>query len=156
MKFDLKTEQKKFWKIFEAKLIENGEPFSIMHEKPSGEPIYWGGINKREYAVMFMYCLSVDFLMQKKMIRVNITIRDDLNFFNDLERNKQDIESLVRVPLRWIKGEKNPNTRRIAFFKYIEIGDTENYAETIDEILPVIMDMIQVCEKYGKYKFFDL
>ena len=33
MKVDVKTEQRKFWKIFDEKLIENGEPFSILHEK---------------------------------------------------------------------------------------------------------------------------
>lgn len=33
MRIDVKSEQRKFWGIFDEKLIENGEPFSILYEK---------------------------------------------------------------------------------------------------------------------------
>ena len=42
---------------------------------------------------------------------------------------------MVRVSLKWVSGTKNPNTRRILYEHDIEIGNTENYAETIDDIL---------------------
>lgn len=152
MRFDAKTEQKKFWKIFDEKLIENGEPFSILHEK-AGEVTYWAMVNKKNSLVD--NGISIDFLVRDKKLRINIYLRNDLSFFGYLERHKQDIESMVRVPLSWINGEKNQNTRRIAFYKSVEIGNVDNYAETIDEVLPVIVEMKQVCEKYGKDLFFD-
>ncbi|MDY6024257.1 MAG: DUF4268 domain-containing protein [Candidatus Borkfalkiaceae bacterium] len=152
MRCDAKTEQKRFWKIFDEKLVENGEPFSIVHEK-SGMVTYWAIVNKNN--ILVDNCISLDLLVREEKLRINIYIRDDLAFYNYLERNKQDIESMVSVPLSWIKGERNSNTRRIAFFKPVEIGNVENYAETIDEVLPVIMEMKQVCQKYGKHIFFD-
>lgn len=152
MRFDAKIEQKKFWKIFDEKLIENGEPFSILHEK-AGEVTYWAMVNRNNSLVDSG--ISIDFLVRDKKLRINIYLRNDLSFFGYLERHKQDIESMVRVPLSWINGEKNQNTRRIAFYKSVEIGNIDNYAETIDEILPVIVEMKQVCEKYGKDLFFD-
>lgn len=157
MKVDSKTEQKKFWKVFDEKLIENGEPFSLLHEDLSGEPLYWGGINKdpKYFSKCYNYCLSVDFLTKERKLRINMFVRNDLPFFNLLEKNRHDIEAMVRVSLKWVSGTKNPNTRRILYEHDIEIGNTENYAETIDDILPVVMEMKAVCEKYGKYKFFD-
>lgn len=152
MRFDAKTEQKKFWEIFDEKLIENGEPFSVLHEK-AGETTYWAIVNKNN--ILVDNGLSLDFLVREKMLRINIYIRNDLSLFNFLEKNKQSINSIISERLVWIKGERNANTRRIAYFKTVEIGDVQNYAEIIDEILPIIMKMKLVCETYGKDKFFD-
>ena len=52
MRFDAETEQKKFWKIFDEKLIENGEPFSILHEK-AGKVTHWAMINKNYSPLLF-------------------------------------------------------------------------------------------------------
>lgn len=152
MQFDAKSEQQKFWKIFDKKLIENGEPFSILHEK-AGETTYWAMVNKNNSLVD--NGISLDFLVREKMLRINIYIRNDLQFFSFLEKHKQNIDAMVSVKLVWIKGERNANTRRIAYFKPIEIGNSKNYADTIDEVLPIIMEMKRVCELYGKNKFFD-
>ena len=152
MKFDAKTEQKKFWSIFEEKLIENGEPFSILHEK-SGEVTYWATVNNRN--TLTDYCLSIDFLVRERKIRINIYVRNDLPFFSFIEKHKQEIESRISVPVVWVTGTTNPNTRRIIYEVPVEIGNPVNYAETIDEILPVIMEMKSVCEDYGKHIFFS-
>lgn len=47
MRIDVKSEQRKFWEIFDEKLIENGEPFSILYEK-GGEVTYWAVVNKKQ------------------------------------------------------------------------------------------------------------
>ena len=152
MKVDVKTEQRKFWKIFDEKLIENGEPFSILHEK-SGEITYYGVINKVHSFVD--NALSVDFLVREQKVRLNIYVRDDLALCNVLEKHRTEIESAVSVPLHWIKGIKNLNTRRIAYFVPVKVGDDSQYDEVIDDILPIIIEMKKICETYARFDFFD-
>lgn len=152
MKVDVKAEQKKFWKIFDEKLIENGEPFSILHEK-GGEVTYWGVINKNHSLVD--NALSIDFLAREKKLRINIYVRTDLALFSVFEKNKQNIEKTISVPLKWIVGTRNKNTRRIAYEIPVNTGYYANYDEIIDSALPVIVEMKKVCEKYAKYDFFD-
>ena len=152
MKVDVKAEQKKFWKIFDEKLIENGEPFSILHEK-GGEVTYWGVINKNHSLVD--NALSIDFLAREKKLRINIYVRTDLALFSVFEKNKQNIEKTISVPLKWIVGTRNKNTRRIAYEIPVNTGYYANYDEIIDSALPVIVEMKKVCDTYAKNEFFD-
>ena len=152
MKVDVKAEQKKFWKIFDEKLIENGEPFSILHEK-GGEVINWAVINKNHSFVD--NALSIDFLVREKKLRINIYVRTDLALFSVFEKNKQNIEKTISVPLKWIEGTRNKNTRRIAYEIPVHTGFYANYDEIIDRILPVIVEMKKVCDTYAKNEFFD-
>lgn len=152
MGINVKSEQKKFWKIFEEKLIENGEPFSILYEK-AGEVTYWAVVNKNQ--IFVDNALSIDFLVREQKLRINIYIRTDLSLFRIFERNKNDIEAIMGIPLKWIEGTKNKNTRRIAYEIPIDTGYFSNYDEVIDKILPVVVNMKKVCEKYARYSFFD-
>ena len=152
MRIDVKTEQRKFWKIFDEKLIENGEPFSILHEK-GGEVTYWAVVNKKQSFVD--NALSIDFLVREGKIRVNIYVRNDLPLFSRLEHFRKDIESMISVPISWIEGKRNANTRRIAYEVAVNIGDLLNYDDVINDILPVVVEMKSVCDKYAKHEFFD-
>ena len=152
MRIDVKTEQKKFWKIFDEKLIENGEPFSILYEK-GGEVTYWAVVNKKQSFVD--NALSIDFLVREQKLRINIYVRTDLALFSIFERNRKEIETMVGEPLKWIEGTKNKNTRRIAYEIPVNTGDYSNYDEVIDKILPVVDKMKKVCEIYARDNFFD-
>ena len=152
MRIDIKAEQIKFWKTFDEKLIENGEPFSILHEK-GGEVTYWAVVNKKHSFVD--NALSIDFVVSKQTLRINIYVRTDLALFSILERNKKDIDAIVGVPLKWDEGTRNKNTRRIAYEIPVNTGYFSNYAETIDKALPIVDKMKKVCEIYAKNAFFD-
>ena len=152
MRIDVKTEQKKFWRIFDEKLIENGEPFSILHEM-AGNVTYWAVVNKKHSFVD--NCLSIDFLVREKKIRINIYVRDNLLLFRVLENCREEIESMISVPVKWVKGTKNINTRRIIYEVPVNVGNFSNYDEVIDDILPVIVEMKKVCDTYAKNQFFD-
>lgn len=152
MRIDVKTEQKNFWKAFDEKLIENGEPFSILYEK-GGEVTYWAVVNKKQSFVD--NALSIDFLVKKQKLRINIYVRNDLVLFSIFEKNRKDVEAMVDVPLKWIEGTRNKNTRRIAYEIPVNTGDYSNFDEAIDQVLPVIVAMKNVCEKYAKKHFFD-
>jgi hypothetical protein len=152
MRIDIKAEQRKFWKTFDEKLIENGEPFSILHEK-GGEVTYWAVVNKKNSFVD--NALSIEFVVSKQTLRINIYVRTDLALFSILERNKKDIDAIVGVPLKWDEGTRNKNTRRIAYEIPVNTGYYSNYAETIDKALPIVDKMKKVCEIYAKNAFFD-
>ena len=152
MRIDTKAEQKRFWNVFEEKLIENGEPFSILHEK-AGEVTYWAVVNKRHSFVD--NTLSIDLLVREQKLRVNIYVRNDLELFSIFERHKKEIETIVGTSLEWLKGKNNPNTRRIAYIIPIKTGFYANYEEDIDKVLPIIVKMIKVCELYANNEFFD-
>lgn len=152
MRIDAKAEQRKFWKIFDEKLIENGEPFSILHEK-GGEVTSWAVVNKKQSFVD--NALSIDFVAREQKLRINIYVRTDLDLFSIFERNKKDIDAMVGVPLKWIDGTRNKNTRRIAYEIPVNTGYYSNYDETIDKVLPIVDKMKRVCEIYAKNAFFD-
>ena len=152
MSIDVKSEQRKFWRIFDEKLIENGEPFSILYEK-GGEVTYWAVVNKKQS--LANNALSLDFLVREQKLRINIYIRSDLTLFSIFERNRKDIETMVGVPLKWIVGTRNKNTRRIAYEIPVNTGYYSNYDEVIDKALPVVDKMKKVCEMYARNDFFD-
>ena len=152
MSIDVKSEQRKFWRIFDEKLIENGEPFSILYEK-GGEVTYWAVVNKKQS--LANNALSLDFLVREQKLRINIYIRSDLTLFSIFERKRKDIETTVGVPLKWIVGTRNKNTRRIAYEIPVNTGYYSNYDEVIDKALPVVDKMKKVCEMYARNDFFD-
>lgn len=152
MRIDVKTEQKKFWRAFERKLIENGNPFSILYEK-GGEVTYWAVVNKNYSFVD--NALSVDFLVREQKLRINIYVRNDLALFDVFERNRKDVETTVGVPLLWIAGTRNRNTRRIAYEIPVNTGYYSNYDKVIDQVLPIVEKMKKVCERYARNAFFD-
>ena len=152
MRIDVKSEQRKFWKVFDEKIIENGEPFSILHEK-GGEVTYWAVVNKKHSFVD--NALSIELLVREQKLRINIYVRTDLALFSIFESNKKEIETIVGVPLKWMVGTKNKNTRRIAYEIPVNTGYFSNYDETIDKALPIVDKMKKVCEIYAKNAFFD-
>lgn len=141
-----KHEQKIFWSIFESKLIENGEPFSISYEM-GGEIKHFAAINKSTPRVSLG--LTVDFLYREKIVKINIYIENDVRLFNYVYSHKECIEEELEFAPQWIlESPRNPNTRRAISTFPVIIGDTNDYERVIDEILPYIMQYKRVFEKY--------
>ena len=139
-------EQTKFWEIFDNKLIENGEPFELIHEK-SGEVTHWANVNKKHSFVSL--CLNIEFKYREQKVRVGIYIRDDLYLFQCLLRYRENIERELGFKPEWgFEGKKNPNTRRIMNEFPVTLFDEEDYDRVIDEILPYIVKYKTTFEKY--------
>ena len=152
MRMDSDLERRRFWTAFDKKLIENGEPFFIVHEK-GGKVTFWAAVNKKHALVD--NALSIDFLVRERKVRLNIYVRDNLPLFRIFENHKSEIESMISVPVKWVGGVQNPNTRRIIYEVPVDIGYFSNYEDVIDEILPTLVEMKKVCERYAKDEFFD-
>ena len=139
-------EQTIFWSKFEDKLIENGEPFEIIHEK-NGEVTFYGAVNKEKAWVSLG--LIVEFLYSKKIVKINIYIQNDVRLFDYLYFKKDQIEEELGFKPQWIlNGKKNHNTRRIINEFPVNIGDEDDYDRVIDEVLPYIAQYKMVFEKY--------
>ena len=141
-----KYEQKVFWGIFENKLIENGEPFSISYEM-GGEVKHFAAINKSSPRVSLG--LTVDFLYREKIVKINIYIENDIRIFDYIYSHKEQIEKELEFAPQWIlEGTRNPNTRRVISTFPVRIGDPNDYERVIDKILPYIVRYKKVFEKY--------
>ena len=139
-----------FWKTFDEILIENGEPFQIIHTM-SGKERSWANVNR----VRAMNNNAVDLSLQSKRerFRIDFYIYDKNNEIGQImSSNKDKINSEISVALQWKSGDKNPNTLRVQYF--ISYANC-SYREAIEKALPIIMEFIAVANKYGRNYFFD-
>ena len=153
MRIDADRERTIFWFMFDKALTENGEPFTITYE--SGEErktLSWCAVNNSN--PMADKILSINFSVQKKEAYIGINIRDDLDFYSRLLKNKEDIENIIGNYITWERGKRNPNTRSIRITKYIEPGNYRDYQVIIDKFIPIVPKFIEVLNKYGEGKFF--
>ena len=97
----------------------------------------------------------MDFLFRERKVRGNISVKYDRRMIDHLNANRAEIESMISAPIEWVSGTKNPNSLRIQHMIPVEIGNTEDYAEVVDLSLPILMDMIHVCERFADKQFFD-
>ena len=99
-------QQKKFWKMYDEFLLENGEPFTISNRR------HWCVVNAKNENES---CLGMDFLAKKKILRVGIYIRSDINnLYQRLLNDRENLDSGFedRKP-EWCEKCKGENTRRI-------------------------------------------
>lgn len=62
---------------------------------------------------------------------------------------------MVGMPLKWVNGTRNKNTRRIVYEIPVNPENNSTYDEIIDKALPVVDKMKKVCEIYARSSFFD-
>ncbi|MCD7728650.1 MAG: DUF4268 domain-containing protein [Clostridia bacterium] len=97
-----------FWRTFEQILIENGEPFKIVHEF-AGREVYWACINK--YKSTMNINLHVSLVNQKNCVRVGLYISDrNTPIGRVILANKESINNQLSFTPVWENGAKNPNT----------------------------------------------
>lgn len=139
-----------FWIVFDGILIENGEPFKIIHEM-SGKVKSWGTINSYKLWKSAMVCVGLR--TQKKEVGIDIYVEDrNTEIGRIILANKDEINRLFPMPVQWLDGEKQSNTFRIRYT--LSFADC-TYREVIEKALPIIMEFIFVAKKYGEKYFFD-
>ena len=142
-------ERSVFWNMFEEELVRRGKPFEIRHRA------HYATVDQK--SANSDYCLSVDFLIQKRFIRVGVYMRDDISSFEQIHTHKEEIEKLLGFYPRWTqKGEKNPNTRRIEVHIPVTPHNIYSYASAIDRAIEYIQKFKQVITLYSPKPLFDL
>ena len=142
MKSSAPEERKIFWRIFEKKLTELGNPFDICYEM-NGDIKYYASVNK--YRPLVNLGLTIDLLYKDEKVRINIYIREDVKLFDYLYANREKIEKELGFTPKWIfKGEQNPNTRRVISVFPVTIGSSSDYEHIIEKIIPYIIQYKKV------------
>lgn len=148
-------EQRKiFWETFEDVLMENGEPFSVcymMNEKPQS----WANVNRNH--AWNANAIDLSFLNSQGLFRVDLYMQngEQDQIGRKIKANKEDVNSMITLPVRWENGEKNPNTLRPSVYFPFEKNNKDDYRRVIEESLPTILEFIEVANIYGKNMFFD-
>lgn len=138
-------EQKIFWRMFEKRLNELGNPFHICCEM-GGETKYFASVNKNNARVSLG--LTIDFLFKEEHVKINIYIENNIPLFERLYSQKEEIEKELQFTPKWIlSGTKNPNTRRIISTFPIKIGNPYDYGIVIDKVIPYIVRYQEVFKK---------
>lgn len=136
-------ERKVFWNMYHEILINNGEPFRISQKKQ------WAIVNKNSPAYNNP-AIAMDFLVQKKVLRINVFLLNDQELFFKLERMKGKIEDSLGFKPEWVPGEKGENTYRIKtelpFLPY----NKDDYYRVIEESLPIVIKFIKTFSPYIK------
>ena len=149
---EAERERKIFWSLFNTKLAEMGDPFTICYEM-GGEIKHFACVNRNVPRVALG--LTIDFLYRYKTIKCGIYIENDVKLFNYLYSKQAEIEKELGFFPMWIfSGEKNVNTRRILTKFPVKIGNTYDYAQVIEKMIPCIIKYKTVFEKYI-YNIFE-
>ena len=112
--FDTKTEQRKFWAIFEEVLEEKGRPFEICYKNHLGEIEYWANVNRGELANEFgrqVNTIDLSFLARRGLFRINLYINTLGNVRDTILNNKETVEKMIGKPVVWEFGTKNKNLK---------------------------------------------
>ena len=141
-------QQQKFWNLFEHELALQGNPFIIKHRK------HYATINKRSADSAF--CLGMDFLYKKGLIRVGIYMLDNVPAFEALYSHKDTIElELGFVPNWTMSGEKNSDLRRVEVLIAINPDDEDGYLQAIRLAILRAVSFKNVVQKYLTESLFD-
>lgn len=149
-------QRKLFWELFDEILLENGEPFKISYQNKRNEIKHNGAVNKHFTNTPSGTAIDLGFNLRKGVFRVNFYIPDlNIDLKNKLLANKEQINSMITLPLLWENGDKNESVLRPSvYFNFIQ-NDVDDYRRVIEESLPTIMELINVANKYDKDEFFD-
>ena len=141
-------QQKRFWELFEDELEKQNNPFIIRHRK------HYATVNRKSSDSGF--CLGLDFLYSKELVRVGIYMLDDIAAFDFLHENQADIEERLGFTPNWtIGGDKNPNVRRVDILISITADDEESYLQAIRLAIIRAVQFKNVIPSYLSEPLFD-
>lgn len=136
----VETERNRFFETLQNELNLMGNPFIFKSSS------FWATINKSSSNAQEP-CIAIDFLVNEGYLRINLYIANDLELYELLEKRRDEIDDALYLPVKWSKGEKNPNTRRIKielpFFPY-----DYDYKKLVNRAIPIIMKFIETFKCY--------
>lgn len=137
-------QQKIFWKMYDEFLIENGEPFTISPKR------HWCVVNAKN---VNKPCLSMDFLVQDKILRVGIYIQNDANGLYDRLIDKREyLDSIFadRKPEWCEKCKKGKTTKRIKIEIPFFYESEDEYERIIELSAKFVLKFIKAYRPYIK------
>ena len=122
-------------------LAKHGKPYIISSKKQ------WAIVNKNT-ANWNEPAIAMDFLVQKRLLRINLFLLDDVALFNKLSAIKHDLEDKLGCKSEWVHGEKGKDTYRIKTELGLVPYDHDDYYRVIEESLPIVINYINTFRPY--------
>ena len=135
------SERKIFWDMYNQILAKHGKPYIISSKKQ------WAIVNKNT-ANWNEPAIAMDFLVQKRLLRINLFLLDDVALFNKLSAIKHDLEDKLGCKSEWVHGEKGKDTYRIKTELGLVPYDHDDYYRVIEESLPIVINYINTFRPY--------
>ena len=134
-------ERKIFWGMYEKFLDKNGKPFYFTAREN------YAVINKKTPAFN-KPIIAMDFLVQKKLLRINAFMQDDEELFQHLFKIKKEIEEKLGFEVKWVHGEKGQNTYRIMIELHFSLLSEDEYNILIQKSIPIVEKFIYTFRPY--------
>lgn len=139
-----------FWKVFENVLKKNGEPFKIAYiHQITKEITSYAAVNR--YGSFNANAVDLSLHLREEKFRVNIYVSDARLMRRFLD-SKEQINHMVNRKLSWDDGKMV--IRPSVYFDFI-LGNKDSYKTIIEESIPLIIELINVANSFGKEEFFD-
>ncbi|MCH5161049.1 MAG: DUF4268 domain-containing protein [Clostridiales bacterium] len=137
-------ERKVFWQMYQSVLDEKGMPFTIICERQ------WAVVNS--YSSKWRRnIISMDFSLQKHILRINAYLDNDLSLYAILVSKKEEIEDKLGFAPVWGAGEKKGNARRIKVELPFVPYDRNDYVKLIEQSIPIVQRFVEAFKPYIKY-----
>ncbi len=139
-----------FWNMFEDILIENGSPFKIafIHQITHDITSY-AAVNRK--GSFNANAIDLSFLIKENKFRVNLYV-SGARLMRKFLDSKEKVNKMVSTNLLWEDGKRV--LRPSVYFEFVS-GDKESYKNAIEKSLPLIVELIEVANEFGKDEFFD-
>lgn len=140
---DLNESQKyrlEFWTQFNEVIDARGKPFN--KRKASTDHWYSVATGSSEVSI------SIDLVNKEHKIRVSLWIRDNKTIFDDLYRQKSDIEEALGFDLEWNRLDSKKASYICTYIQGLDFKKQDNYPVLMGQIIDLVSTMRNVFQKF--------
>jgi len=129
-----------FWCRFNEAVSQKGKPFNLRKANTD----HWYDI-----AIGSSQChISIDLINKEHVIRVSLYIKDNKELFEDLLKNKTNIETAFGESLNWEKLENKKASRISMNIPELDFDNQENYSDLINQTIDKVVALSKAMKPY--------
>ena len=127
------SERLAFWEQFNSVVIQRGKPFNL--RKPSVD--HWYSV-----AVGSSQCyINIDLVNKEHFIRVGWWIPDNKMLYDQLLKNKEEIEKDIDFSLSWDRMDNKKGSGIHTYINGLDFDKQDNYPELMNDIIDRVLIM---------------
>lgn len=129
-----------FWTLFNDVIDERQRPFN--KRKPTTD--HWYSV-----AVGSSRCLiSIELVNREHKIRISLSIPNDKALYDELYKNKEEIESKCIYKLVWDRLDGKKASGVSSYIEGLDFDNQSNYQELMDRIIDVVIEFRKIFKDY--------
>lgn len=128
-----------FWTQFNE-IVEKRKPFN--KRKPTTD--HWYSI-----AIGSSRChISIDLINRENKVRISLWISDDKSLYDELVKNKEDIDSQFDCQLGWHRMDNKKASYICTYIGGLDFDNQSNYEELMNAIIDKVVEFKKVFKDY--------